>query len=80
MGILPLKFLDNENFESLNLNAKSTFTIGMIDPNTDTVKVKTSIDNIEKEFTTKVRIDSPMEWEYYKNEGILNYVLNKIVN
>ena len=80
MGILPLQFLDNENFESLNLNAKSTFTIGMIDPNTDTVKVKTSIDNIEKEFTTKVRIDSPMEWEYYKNEGILNYVLNKIVN
>ena len=79
MGILPLQFLENENFESLNLDAKSTFSIGKIEPHNDTVKVKTKINNKEKEFVTKIRIDSSMEWEYYKNEGILNYVLNKIV-
>ena len=39
--------------------------------------IKLKINNKEKEFVTKIRIDSSMEWEYYKNEGILNYVLNK---
>ena len=80
MGILPLQFLENENFESLNLDAKSTFTIEKIDPHNDTVKIKTKINDKEKEFVVKIRIDSSMEWEYYKNEGILNYVLNKIVH
>ena len=36
--------------------------------------------NTSFEFTVKIRIDTAMEWNYFTNDGILNYVLKNIVN
>ena len=80
MGILPLQFLVNENFDSLKLDATSTFTIDKINENSDTVTIETLINKKPASFMVKIRIDSPMEWKYYKNEGILNYVLNSMIS
>ena len=80
MGILPLQFLENENFDSLKLDATSTFTIDKINENSDTVTIETLINKKPASFMVKIRIDSPMEWKYYKNEGILNYVLNSMIS
>ena len=80
MGILPLQFLDNENFKSLNLDLMSTYTINAITESDSFVKIRSNTNNTDVEFKVKIRIDTPMEWKYYKNEGILNYVLKKIVH
>ncbi|MEC9206102.1 MAG: aconitate hydratase AcnA [Pseudomonadota bacterium] len=80
MGVLPLQFLKDENFKSLNLDITSTFTIGKVNEKSETVEIKSEINGEPKIFNVKIRIDSPMEWKYYKNEGILNYVLNKMAS
>lgn len=78
MGILPLEFKSGENADSLGLNGTETFDIklngGNIGVHQD-VEVKASNG---KTFTVKARLDTEVEIEYYKNGGILNYVLRKI--
>ncbi len=80
MGVLPLQFLENENFDSLNLDIKSVFTIDKINVNDSTVKINTTVNDKPKTFIVKIRIDSPMEWKYYESEGILNYVLKNLAS
>ncbi|MED5275215.1 MAG: aconitate hydratase AcnA [Pseudomonadota bacterium] len=80
MGVLPLQFLENENFDSLNLDIKSAFTIDKINVNDSRVKINTTVNDKPKTFIVKIRIDSPMEWKYYESEGILNYVLKNLAS
>ena len=80
MGVLPLQFLENENFDSLNLDIKSVFTIDKINVNDSRVKINTTVNDKPKTFIVKIRIDSPMEWKYYESEGILNYVLKNLAS
>ncbi len=80
MGVLPLQFLENENFDSLNLDIKSVFTIDKINVNDSRVKISTTVNDKPKTFIVKIRIDSPMEWKYYESEGILNYVLKNLAS
>ncbi len=79
MGVLPLQFKDGENAESIGLDGTETFDIEGLAAGAKEVTVKaTSEDGNTTEFTAKVRIDTPKEWEYYQNGGILHYVLRQL--
>ncbi|MDO4569284.1 MAG: aconitate hydratase AcnA [Planctomycetia bacterium] len=83
MGVLPLQFLPGETWQSLGLSGEELFDIlldletlapGAIIP----VRAqKTSGDTVE--FSVVVRIDTPVEIEYYRNGGILQTVLRKLL-
>jgi aconitate hydratase len=78
MGILPLQYVEDENPEKLGLSGKEEYNISISDDFKigDLIKVKT---NTGVEFKVKVRLDTAPEIEYYKNNGILLYVLRKII-
>ena len=82
MGILPLQFKKGENRESLELSGEEEFSIELDDkikPMQD-IKVKAvSVGSKEKIFAMALRIDTPVEIEYYKNGGILQTVLRKLL-
>ena len=78
-GVLPLQFKDGDDAESLGLNGKETYDIDGLEKGAKSVTVKaTSDDGDTKTFEAKVRIDTPKEWEYYQNGGILHYVLRDL--
>jgi aconitate hydratase len=85
MGVLPLQFPEGENAESLGLTGEETFDISGVTALNDgevprTVKVKvTGTDGSTKEFDAVVRIDTPGEADYYRNGGILQYVLRSLI-
>ena len=79
MGILPLQFINEENFNSLGLNKTAEYSVAEINETDDLVSISTIKDDKEFTFKTKIRIDTAMEWNYFKNDGILNYVLKNIV-
>ncbi len=80
MGILPLEFTDGANAQSLGLTGTETFDIlGLANGEAKQVTVKaTATDGSVKTFTARVRIDTPNEIDYYRNGGILHYVLRKL--
>ena len=84
MGVLPLQFINNENAESLGLTGEETFDITGIgdglEPHAElTVKV-TSDSGDTKEFTVECRIDSGVELDYYRNGGVLQMVLRRMLD
>ncbi|MFW5926931.1 MAG: aconitate hydratase, partial [Wenzhouxiangella sp.] len=80
MGVLPLTFVDDEDAESLGLDGTETFDItGLKDGTEKEVEVKaTHPEGKETTFKAKVRLDTPKEIEYYRNGGILHYVLREM--
>ncbi|MCC5857384.1 MAG: aconitate hydratase AcnA [Ectothiorhodospiraceae bacterium] len=78
-GVLPLQFKDGDSVDSLALTGKETFSFGSLDGEPKTLKV-TARDDSGKEttFEAVVRIDTPKEWEYFRNGGILHYVLRNL--
>ncbi len=78
-GVVPLQYKDGENAETLGLTGEETFSIDSLDdqPGTVTVRAVTP-DGEVKSFEARVRIDTPTEWEYYRNGGILHYVLRDL--
>ena len=82
MGVLPLQFKKGESRESLGLTGEETISIeGLSDdlkPMQD-VTVIASGSSGEKRFSATVRIDMPVEIEYYRNGGILQTVLRKML-
>jgi aconitate hydratase len=84
MGILPLQFLPGENAESLGLTGEETFDItglsALVDSGAKTCKVRVNgADGMQKEITCTVRIDTPTEAQYYKNDGVLPFVLRQLL-
>ena len=83
MGVLPLEFTKNESWKSLSMEGTETVSIkniGQLSPRGSLdVEIK-YLDGSEKVITTKVRIDTENEHEYYKNGGILHYVLRNLAN
>ena len=82
MGVLPLQFKGSDNRESLGLTGSETFDItGIadgIEPQQD-VDVKITYKNGDtKDIKVLSRIDTANEVEYYKNGGILHYVLRNL--
>ena len=80
MGVLPLQFLEGDSFESLQLDVYSQFTISTIKEHDKDAVISTSVNNQEFSFKVKIRIDTAMEWNYFMNDGILNYVLKNIAS
>ena len=84
MGVLPLQFPEGESADSLGLSGTEVFSIsGVTELNNGstpkTVKVTaTAEDGKVTEFDAVVRIDTPGEADYYRNGGILQYVLRQI--
>ena len=85
MGVLPLQFPAGESADSLGLDGTETFDIsGITELNEGrtpkTVSVKATHPNgTVTEFDAVVRIDTPGEADYYRNGGILQYVLRSLV-
>ena len=83
MGILPLQFVNGINWQNLNLKGSELITILNIkkglNPST-TVKIEIKYNSGEiKIIETLCRIDTKNELEYYKNGGILQYVLRNMI-
>lgn len=84
MGILPLQFKDGENVDSLNLDGSEIISItGFADDlqPQQTVTMQIVRTNGETQTTeVLIRIDSPVEVEYYKHGGILDYVIRNFLS
>jgi len=82
MGVLPLQFADGEDADSLGLDGTETFDIPVGDdlaPGAEITVTATAEDDTETTFTTINRCDTPIEVEYYRNGGILHYVLRRFL-
>ena len=83
MGILPLQFIDGMNRETLNFKGSELITVKDIEKGVDPLeKVKVEIkyaDGTIKTIEALCRIDTASEIEYYKNGGILQYVLRSML-
>jgi aconitate hydratase len=82
MGVLPLQFLAGQSAQSLGLNGEETLAIAGL---SDQLKPREVItvtaqrpDGTRLEFQAMVRIDTPVEIDYYRNGGILPTVLRKL--
>ncbi|MCJ8191410.1 aconitate hydratase AcnA [Sphingomicrobium aestuariivivum] len=81
MGVLPLQFLDGEGAGSFGFDGSETFSISGLaglEPRQDVKVTATRANGETVEFTAKCRIDTYNELEYFKNSGILHYVLRKL--
>jgi len=78
MGILPLQFLAGESADSLGLKGTETFTITTPDE-LNLNQEATVTTSTGTNFTAKIRLDTQPEITYYKNGGILPYVLRKLL-
>jgi len=84
MGVLPLEFTDGQTRQSLGLTGFETFDISGVDQTLKprarlTVTAKAAGGGDPKTFTVLCRIDTPEELNYYRNGGILPYVLRSLV-
>jgi aconitate hydratase len=81
MGILPLQFASGESAETLGLTGEETFDVPEIgdEPVRETAVVARTPAGEEKRFTVTVRIDTPQEWLYYRNGGILHFVVRQLL-
>jgi aconitate hydratase len=85
MGVLPLEFLPGESRATLGLDGFETYDIrGIVEAlagGAKTARVTaTRNDGASIEFTVRIRIDTPMEAEYYRSGGILPFVLRQIAS
>jgi len=83
MGVLPLQFLDGVTAESLGIDGSQTFSINGLSDDLQpgqqlTVEIKTN-DGKVRYFPVKVRIDTPIEIDYYRHGGILPFVLRQLL-
>jgi aconitate hydratase len=80
MGVLPLQYRDGESAESLGLTGEEEFAItGVTGLNEGATPREVTVRAGDKEFTARVRIDTPGEADYYRHGGILQYVLRSLL-
>ncbi|WP_013123881.1 aconitate hydratase AcnA [Thiomonas sp.] len=82
MGVLPLQFLGNDSWESLGIKGDETFAIDLGDtlrPQQDALLTITRADGSKQQVKLKLRIDTPIEVDYYRNGGILPFVLRQLL-
>ncbi|MDP6871333.1 MAG: aconitate hydratase AcnA [Candidatus Thalassarchaeaceae archaeon] len=81
MGVLPLTFTEGEDADSLGLDGTESFDIpsrGDLEPLSSIRVVATKGDGQKVEFNAIVRLDTPVDVEYYRNGGILQTVLRSL--
>ncbi|MYE46812.1 MAG: aconitate hydratase AcnA [Chloroflexi bacterium] len=83
MGILPLEYPAGESAASLGLTGEESFEItgieGGVEPRQDVAVRAVAADGREVAFTARCRVDTPVEAEYYRHGGILQYVLRGLL-
>ncbi len=79
MGVLPLQFPQGETAESLGLTGEEEFSVtGVTELNSGSTPKTVKVTAGEVEFDAVVRIDTPGEASYYRNGGIMPYVLRQL--
>jgi aconitate hydratase len=83
MGVLPLQFKGSDTVDSLGIKGDETFAItglaGEIRPQQDVTLTITRGDGSKRDVKVLLRIDTPIEVDYYRHGGILPYVLRELV-
>ncbi|MEQ8994872.1 MAG: aconitate hydratase, partial [Pseudomonadales bacterium] len=86
MGVLPLQFKDGDDRKSLGLTGEEVVDIRLpkgvteIKPRQDLVVTIQGADGKKREVTVMSRLDTDNEIAYFKSGGILQYVLNNLVD
>ena len=87
MGVLPLNFKEGETAASLGLSGDEAFDIhlnvsadGLVEPRCEVKVTATKPDGSKVTFTTRCRIDTPVEADYYRNGGVLQTVLRRLLS
>lgn len=82
MGVLPLQFKAGDSWESLGLRGDETIDViphPELRPQSDATLTIVSPDGLRREITVTLRIDTPVEVDYYRSGGILPYVLRQLL-
>jgi aconitate hydratase len=79
MGVLPLQFPEGQSAHSLGLTGEETFDITGVTTLQDAIPQTVHVRAGTVEFDAVVRIDTPGEADYYRNGGILQYVLRQLL-
>jgi aconitate hydratase len=83
MGVLPLQFPEGISAQSLNLDGTETYDItglsDSIQPRQDVTLTITRKDGTKESHQVKLRIDTPIEVDYYRHGGILPFVLRQLI-
>nr|WP_315427155.1 aconitate hydratase AcnA [uncultured Albidiferax sp.] len=82
MGVLPLQFLGTESWQSLGLRGDETIDVvvgGALQPQMDVALVVHRADGSYQQITVRLRIDTPIEVDYYQHGGILPFVLRQLL-
>jgi aconitate hydratase len=83
MGVLPLQFLGDDSVQTLGITGNETFDLkgleGEIKPQQQATLVIHRADGTEQEVQLLLRIDTPIEVDYYKHGGILPFVLRQLL-
>jgi aconitate hydratase len=82
MGVLPLQFLPDQTWQDRGLTGEEIFDIPTdegLQPRSTITITATAADGSVKKIDAKVRIDTPVELDYYRNGGILQTVLRKLM-
>jgi len=83
MGVLPLQFLGDDSVETLGITGTETYDLkgleGEIRPQMQATLVIHRADGSTKETSVLLRIDTPIEVDYYKHGGILPFVLRQLL-
>jgi len=84
MGVLPLEFFEGATWQSLGLTGEEVFDIpdlnDQLQADATLTVTATSTDGGTTEFEMRVRIDTPVEMEYFRHGGILQAVLRKLLD
>ncbi|MEY3252512.1 MAG: hypothetical protein RL227_1485, partial [Pseudomonadota bacterium] len=82
MGVLPLQFKPGDSWEGLGLTGAETVSVLLaadIKPQGEATLVITAADGRERRLAVVLRIDTPIEVDYYKHGGILPFVLRQLL-
>lgn len=82
MGVLPLQFKAGDSWESLGLTGNETIDVAPdseLTPQSDALLTIRRADGSRQEVTVTLRIDTPIEVDYYRAGGILPYVLRQLL-
>jgi aconitate hydratase len=84
MGVLPLQFKDGESVETHEIDGTETFDLigleeAVVRPRQDVTLRIHRADGSSEDVLVTLRIDTPIELEYYKGDGILPYVLRQLI-
>jgi aconitate hydratase len=83
MGVLPLQFKGDESWQHLRLTGEETIDVipdPALRPQSDALLVVHRPDGKKEEITVTLRIDTPIEVDYYRHGGILPFVLRQLLD